>query len=121
MPTSQTEFYDVFLIDNDFAIERPKRVYRTGFHFVTGNGSIKSLAHKGDDVANVGNADENDFDTDNPLTQQMIIASGEGKGEKADEMHDDGESKASQHTFFIVNSQRRLKLVARNAVSRCLR
>ncbi len=47
----------------------------------------------------------------------MIIQSGEGKGQKADEMHDESEHDASQHTFFIVNSQRKLKLVAKNAVS----
>jgi len=84
---------------------------------MTGHGNVKSLMHKDQEVENADAADDNDIDTDNPLTREMLVTSGEGKGEKADNMHDDGESKASQHTFFIANSQRRLKLVARNAVS----
>ena len=102
------------MIDADFAIERPKRVYRTGFHLFTAHGHAQPLMQKDkEDVQ-----DENDIDTDNPLAAEMMVESGEGQGEKAENMYDEEESKASQHTFFIVNSQRRLKLVARNAVSR---
>ena len=104
------------MIDADFAIERPKRVYRTGLR-LKGHGKLKSIMHQGTDAGNEDVADENEIDTDNPLSHEMIIASGEGEGEKAINMHDDEEGKASQHTFFIANSQRRLKLVARNAVS----
>jgi phospholipase D1/2 len=46
----------------------------------------------------------------------MMIQSGEGKGQGADQMFDEEEVRASQHTFFISNSQRKLKLVTKNAV-----
>lgn len=112
-------YYDVFLIDADFMIERPKRVYRTGFNLATGHRNMKSLVHK---AGRPRDDDEEDgIDTDNPLTAEMIVASGEGEGDRAANMHDEGESKASQHTFFIANSQRRLKLVTKNAVSSRLR
>ena len=105
------------MIDADFAIERPKRVYRTSLQFATGNGKAKSLLPKKMGGNDEDVADEDDVDTDNPMTHEMIVASGEGEGQKATNMHDEDEGKASQHTFFIANSQRRLKLVARNAVS----
>jgi hypothetical protein len=114
---NQTEFYEVFLIDQDFTIERPKRAYRTGFHFMTGKGSLRAHKEKGDTVANAIHPEhEGEVDTDNPFTQEMMIQNGEGKGDGADQMHDEKEHHASQHTFFITNSQRKLKLVTKNAV-----
>lgn len=110
---AQTEFYEVFMLDQDFAIERPKRVYRTGFHLLTG----KSLKHKeGDPSKAIQPEHEGEIDTENPFTQEMMIQNGEGKGQGADQMQDEEEIRASQHTFFISNSQRKLKLVTKNAV-----
>jgi phospholipase D1/2 len=105
------ELYEVFLIDEDFRIERPKRAYRTGFHLLTGKGS----AHGRKDGAEKA-IEENQVDPENPAVRDMLINSGEGMGEKgtALERQEDG-TDASHHTFFIVNSQRKLKLVARNA------
>lgn len=101
------------MLDQDFSIERPKRVYRTGFHLLTG----KSLKHKdGDPSKAIQPEHEGEIDTENPFTQEMMIQSGEGKGNAADQMQDEKEVRASQHTFFISNSQRKLKLVTKNAV-----
>jgi phospholipase D1/2 len=63
--------------------------------------------------------DDEDIDLDNPFAQDMLVNSGEGKGNKADKLgdKDEGDIHASQHTFYVNNSQRRLKLVAKNAVS----
>jgi phospholipase D1/2 len=114
----QTEFYEVFMLDQDFSIVRPKRAYRTGFHLMTGKGSLRALKEKGDTVANAVHPEHtDDIDPENPFTQEMIIQSGEGKGDAADQMYDEKEHHASQHTFFITNSQRKLKLVTKNAVS----
>jgi len=110
---SQTEFYEVFMLDQDFSIERPKRAYRTGFHLLTG----KSLKRKeGDPSKAIQPEHEGELDTENPFTQEMMIQNGEGKGQGADQMFDEEEVRASQHTFFISNSQRKLKLVTKNAV-----
>ena len=113
----QTEFYDVFIIDSDFAIERPKRVYRTGLHWMTGKSTLRGLKNKSA-IGSGDGLDENDVDLDNPFAQEMVIANGEANGQRIEASHDDsGDHHASQHTFFIVNTQRRLKLVAKNAVS----
>jgi phospholipase D1/2 len=101
------------MLDQDFAIERPKRAYRTGFHLLTG----KSLKRKeGDPSKAIQPEHEGEIDTENPFTQEMMIQNGEGKGQGADQMFDEEEVRASQHTFFISNSQRKLKLVTKNAV-----
>ena len=107
-----TELYDVFIIDNDFAIERPKRAYRSGF----GNTAHQKKEQIKDEAFK---PEDNDMDLDNPFTQEMIIASGEGRGPKGQSLNEESDAHAaSQHTFYIVNMQRRLKLVAKNAVSR---
>jgi phospholipase D1/2 len=118
-----SEFYDVFLIDSDFEIERPRRAYRHGLNILSGKAPLKMGHHgephywkHGDPVANITD-DIEDLDTDNPMSREMAIASGEGKGNDAQEMKGDVEYHTSQHTFFITNAQRKLKLVARNAVS----
>ncbi|ORY27900.1 putative phospholipase D [Naematelia encephala] len=108
-----TEFYDVFLLDTDFSIERPRRVYRHGMHLLSGRTSLRSIRVKGS--AETDDDLEDEVDIDNPMTQEMMIGAGEGKGDNAQAMNDDGETHASHHTFFIHNSQRRLKLVAKNA------
>jgi len=101
------------MLDQDFSIERPKRAYRTGFHLLTG----KSLKRKeGDPTKAIQPEHEGEIDTENPFTQEMMIQNGEGKGQGADQMQDEEEVRASQHTFFISNSQRKLKLVTKNAV-----
>ena len=101
------------MLDQDFSIERPKRAYRTGFHLLTG----KSLKRKeGDPTKAIQPEHEGEIDTENPFTQEMMIQNGEGKGQSADQMQDEEEVRASQHTFFISNSQRKLKLVTKNAV-----
>nr|XP_019012545.1 phospholipase D [Kwoniella pini CBS 10737]OCF51326.1 phospholipase D [Kwoniella pini CBS 10737] len=105
------DYYDVFLLDADFSIERPKRYYRTGLHLFKSHGSGKTKSSN--DARDEDNP--NDIDLDNPFNRELIIASGEGKGSKGQSMHDDGEHHASQHVFTIANSQRRLKLVAKNA------
>ena len=125
-----TDFYDVFLLDQDFAIERPKRVLRTGLHLMKGQTSVRAIrkketpmgqekGHRDGMLSGEEGSDDDGIDLDNPFAQEMVIASGEGTGQKIGAPHEDGdEHHASQHTFFIVNEQRRLKLVAKNAVSR---
>ncbi|WWC88903.1 uncharacterized protein L201_003818 [Kwoniella dendrophila CBS 6074] len=112
------DYYDVFLLDADFTIERPKRYYRTGLHLLSNHGPTKAIKNKtggGNLTDNAEGDNPNDIDLDNPFNRELIIASGEGKGSKGQSMHDDGEHHASQHTFTIANSQRRMKLVAKNA------
>ncbi|AAW43231.2 conserved hypothetical protein [Cryptococcus deneoformans JEC21] len=110
-----TDFYDVFLFDSDFTIIRPKRYYRQGINILSGHAAVRHIKLKnGSDTNNNINIPER-VDTDNPFSREIIVRSGEGQGSKAHNMHDETEHEASQHTFYIVNSQRKLKLVAKNA------
>lgn len=121
---TQTELYEVFMLDGDFSIERPRRVYRRSFLHLPGSKVRDRWTHN-DPVANITDADADEDDeaengngeAPDPLEAEMIVQAGEGQGRDGQKMHDDEESRASQHTFYVVNSQRRLKLVARNAVS----
>ncbi|BEI82309.1 hypothetical protein CcaverHIS002_0301770 [Cutaneotrichosporon cavernicola] len=79
---AETDIYDVFLIDTDFAIERPKRAYRKGLHM---------LSHK-------AKSETPDEDPEAHVDDE--------RGANKD---------ASQHTFYISNAQRRLRLQAKNA------
>lgn len=114
-----TDLFEVFLIDGDFAIERPKRVLRQGLSKLTGHGSFKSAAGlKSHDAGGSGTAQQD---------RQKAIAAAAGSGhalehgdEDTGEHHqaaiaegDEGQT-ASHHTFFIANSQTKLKLVAKN-------
>lgn len=84
---------------------------------MTGKSSLRALKDKGDTADAVHPDHEDEIDPEHPFAREMIIQSGEGKGDAADQLHDDKEHHASQHTFFITNSQRKLKLVTKNAVS----
>nr|AAN75609.2 SPO14 [Cryptococcus neoformans var. neoformans] len=110
-----TDFYDVFLFDTDFTIIRPKRYYRQGINILSGHAAVKHVKPKvGSDTSNDNNIAEH-VDTDNSFNREVIVKSGEGQEFKAQKIHDEAEHEASQHTFYIVNSQRKLKLVAKNA------
>nr|AEG78581.1 SPO14 [Cryptococcus gattii] len=110
-----TDFYDVFLFDSDFTIIRPKRYYRQGINILSGHAAVKHIRLKVGSVTSYDKSIPHHVDTDNPLNREVIVRSGEGQGSKAQNMHDETEHEASQHTFYIVNSQRKLKLVAKNA------
>nr|AAN75150.2 SPO14 [Cryptococcus neoformans var. grubii] len=110
-----TDFYDVFLFDSDFTIIRPKRYYRRGINIISGHAAVKHIKPKVDcDTSNDNNISDH-VDTDNPFNREVTVRSGEGQGSKAQSIHDETEHEASQHTFYIVNSQRKLKLMAKNA------
>ncbi|KAL7424031.1 Phospholipase D1 [Cryptotrichosporon argae] len=109
-----TDLYDVFLLDTDFSIERPKRAYRTGLSLLSG-GHVKSIKGRKELGADAEKIVGSMVDHSNPAAVAIAQGAGEGEGQHADEMQDEEEAKASQHTFYITNSQRKLKLVAKNA------
>jgi len=173
---------DVFLLDSDFKIERPKRYYRQGlnvFHLdahkenIDASGSVKIHAHDGDgdnvsvmktissrlsQLLHIGHhrnnttgreksQDSDDHDDSpsspssssnttpsraptpmlDPSTNTNPLVSGDGQPEQPDteQMRDRNvinlkqkkrASDVSKHTFYVENSQMRLKLVANNEV-----
>ena len=173
--TSQLKVWDVFLLDSDFAIERPRRYYRQGLNLLhadgghqdkgeaadeKGNklavhsdtehmsliGTIKGRVSKalrrtdrsrrarttvdGDDSDDSGDSDPSvsshpapllDPSTNvNPLSQDPEDQQ-DHLGDENDHPWSEKKKKAnanevSKHTFFVTNSQMRLKLYAKNEV-----
>lgn len=122
MPNQQTDYYDVFLIDPDFTIERPKRKLRQGLKKLTGQGSLKAAIGY-----NAKEGEGNHTSAEDKNLHEIAAAAGSGQAltkeqQKKLSQHSqalgEGDSRdASQHTFYINSSQRRLKLVAKNVVS----
>ncbi|CED85185.1 Phospholipase D1 [Phaffia rhodozyma] len=102
----QLEVFDVFLFDQDFAIERPNRVLRKG---------ISKLENKfGDDKHDGASITEMNAEQ----TEESRLAAMEGDLHGIDKatlgsMNEDSAGNVSNHTFYINNSQTRLKLVAK--------
>jgi phospholipase D1/2 len=111
----------VFLIDPDFNIERPKRAFRQGLKRLTGQGSLKAAVGY-----NTKEGEGNNTSTEDKNLHEIAAAAGSGQAltkeqQKKLNQHSkalgEGDSRdASQHTFYINSSQRRLKLVAKNVV-----
>jgi phospholipase D1/2 len=109
---AQTQPWEVFLIDPSFIIERPKRLYRKTINSVTlgafrKDGDADALADAGDARPEDEQAPKRDKaggvgDPNDPSTTDLAKSNPE-------ELRD-----ASSHTFYIKNTQTRLKLVAKN-------
>ncbi|KAF8158304.1 hypothetical protein B0H34DRAFT_769482 [Crassisporium funariophilum] len=130
----ELDVWDVFLLDSDFKIERPKRYYRQGFgnflhhdkhdeqEHLYNNGAEKHHHHSHQPSTSTGQQQQQlTADTHTPQInlsppdpeRRSIMSSiktrGKGKGKKKV-----GAGDVSKHTFYVVNSQMRLKLFARN-------
>ncbi|ESK89222.1 spo14 [Moniliophthora roreri MCA 2997] len=99
--------WDVFLLDSDFTIERPRRYYRQGLNLLHPDSGHheKPPTPMLDPSTNVnpleGRADgQDDHDEAHPWADK--------KKKKANA------NEVSKHTFFVSNSQMRLKLYAKN-------
>ncbi|SJX60442.1 probable SPO14-phospholipase D [Sporisorium reilianum f. sp. reilianum] len=110
------QLYDVFLMDNEFKVERPKRLYKQTMHIAHGltHSDEKKAAEvessEQPDASNGSGAKEASYD------QTALLTGGHFKDvdpNKREEAHSD-ERHASSHTFYIRNAERKLKLVAKN-------
>lgn len=131
-----TEIYDVFLIDSDFAIERPKRVLRKTLKAFTGKSSFKVIARiekeEGKGGSGTAQADRQAriaaaAGSGAPLADDSSSSSDSSSDEdgsrpidrtrrkiKGAALNENEGSSASQHTFYIISSQRRVKVSAAN-------
>ena len=131
------ELYDVFMFDSDFAIERPKRILRKTLKAFTGKSSIKAVANiekeegkggsgtaqadrqakiaaaagSGAPLAYDSSSSSSSSDSSSDEETGRAVRRRKGKGAALNEK--EGTS-ASQHTFFIISAQRRVKLSAGN-------
>ncbi|EPQ28717.1 uncharacterized protein PFL1_03521 [Pseudozyma flocculosa PF-1] len=126
------QIYDVFLMDNDFVIERPKRLYKQTMHLAHGlthsddkeQRAIDSSEQTGDPGDVAAAEKQGSYDRTALLTEGQFAdperkkqgdkGGGGGKGGGADADKADPNRHVSSHTFYIRNAERKLKLVARN-------
>ncbi|KAH8921125.1 phospholipase D/nuclease, partial [Atractiella rhizophila] len=109
--------YDVILIDSDFVIERPKRLYKQGLHLLQHHKDEKTTPFT------------EDLKSDTATTSTSPVATGKpgdsatfnGAEDPADPSTTNSAPAkkkavrdASSHTFYVKNSERRLRLVAKN-------
>lgn len=123
----QSAIFDVFLVDDEFQIERPTRLIKQGIHLFDklaeslgdggegeeaetdgeGGKKDKKMKHKGGAKGEAQLRGQDEFadgvgDPDDPSTTDLAAA---------DPRH---LRNASSHTFYIINAERRVKVVAKN-------
>ncbi|SNX81686.1 probable SPO14 - phospholipase D [Melanopsichium pennsylvanicum] len=110
------QLYDVFLMDDEFKVERPKRLYKQTMHIA--HGLTRSDEKKGVEIESSEQPDSstNSGTKEASYDQTSLLTGGHFKDvdpNKRDEAHSK-ERHASSHTFYIRNAERKLKLVAKN-------
>ncbi|CEH19132.1 Phospholipase D1 [Ceraceosorus bombacis] len=103
------QVHDVFLIDGDFEIERPKRLYKQTIHLAS------ELGHHSDDEKTEKGQSEKARASHTALLTDGQYGRPNGAEEDDDYSTKPGGSKSvSSHTFYIKNAQQRMKLVAKS-------
>jgi phospholipase D1/2 len=107
-----TQIWDVFLLDSDFKIERPNRLYRQGIGLFSSN---RQKSHGKD------NRDGEDLPGEKKPLAGFEGISGGNIGDPNDpsttsDAKEDPQhlKNTSAHTFYIKNSERKVKLVAKS-------
>lgn len=98
----QTEIFDVFMFDQDFTIERPNRVLRKTI------GKAEKF-HQDHDWANLTGDDA-------PDETRLAALESDIHGVERGTIDEGNNTNVSHHTFYVKNSQNRLKLVAKTVV-----
>ena len=121
----QTEIWDVFLFDQDFVLERPKRLYKQGMHLLSSN---KQDGKPGDGMPDEGDDDEkrkrdvfkDKFLPDHASKSGKDPAGHAGAGNPLDPSTTDLAQTdpeklqtTSSHMFYLKNSERRLRVLAK--------
>ncbi|OAV88495.1 hypothetical protein PTTG_00875 [Puccinia triticina 1-1 BBBD Race 1] len=104
----QTEIYDIFLVDDEFQLKRPTRLLKQGIHLLDWHDASKEQHAPALNFEN--EVDPNQSAQGNP--------SGSGdpdEGVTAELAADSRQVQhASSHVFYITNSEREVKLIAKN-------
>jgi len=107
----QTEIYDIFLVDDEFQLKRPTRLLKQGIHLLDWHDASK------EQHAPALNFD-NEVDPNQSAQGNPSGSGGEGdpdEGVTAELAADPRQLQhASSHVFYIINSEREVKLIAKN-------
>ncbi|CAO1614671.1 unnamed protein product [Jaminaea pallidilutea] len=91
------EVHDIFLIDSEFRVERPKRIYKQATHL----------------AAELKNRDDDDS-SDEENGAREVHAEVQGQTTQSRRDGNAANTNVSSHTFYIHNSERKLKLSAKS-------
>ena len=108
----QTKIWDCFLIDQEFHIERPRRLYRQGIGLFA-EGKQKALTDKPDPEKKGSIPDDGELQGAEGFSGGNI---GDPNDPSTTSMAKDDPSylkNASAHTFYLTNAERRMKVVAK--------
>lgn len=109
----QTKLWDVFLFDTDFQIERPKRLYRQGLGLFA---EAKQKTEKEDPREKHAHVlpEFNAFEGLEGRSGGAVADPNDPSTTDAAKEESKDVKNASAHTFYIRNSERKLKLVAKS-------
>ncbi|PLW32818.1 hypothetical protein PCANC_18836 [Puccinia coronata f. sp. avenae] len=105
----QTEIYDIFLVDDEFQLKRPTRLLKQGIHLLDWHDASKEQHAPALNFENEvdpshstpGNNPSGSGDPDEGVTAELAADSRQVQH-------------ASSHVFYITNSEREVKLIAKN-------
>ncbi|KAH9460219.1 hypothetical protein Pst134EB_008404 [Puccinia striiformis f. sp. tritici] len=111
----QTEIYDIFLVDDEFQLKRPTRLLKQGIHLLDWHDASKEQHAP---ALNFDNDETNDPNPSSTQAKTSSNPSGSGdpdEGVTAELAADPRQVQhASSHVFYITNSEREVKLIAKN-------
>ncbi|EJC97886.1 phospholipase D [Fomitiporia mediterranea MF3/22] len=115
----EVNIWDVFMLDPDFKIERPKRYYRQGLNMLqhthgSESGSDSPGTPMADPSTNVDPMQGDEHEYEHGDDQQPDVAEAEKQLQQRRSKGKKRTKDVSRHTFFVSNSQMRLKLFAKN-------
>lgn len=113
------EVHDVFLIDGEFSVERPKRLYKQATHVmreVKGGGDDDGQQEKsqGDKIGHNDRNDNTALLTEGAFKKEQTEAAADENEKTMKKRAKDANTNVSSHTFYIHNAERKLKLSARS-------
>jgi phospholipase D1/2 len=105
----QTEIYDIFLVDDEFQLKRPTRLLKQGIHLLDWHDASKEQHAPALNF-------ENEVDPNHSTPGNNPSGSGDpDEGVTAELAADSRQVQhASSHVFYITNSEREVKLIAKN-------
>ncbi|KAJ3937597.1 MAG: hypothetical protein NXY57DRAFT_1089628 [Lentinula lateritia] len=114
----ELEVWDVFMLDPDFNIERPKRYYRQGLSLLHPDSlSDEKAENDGDNRRMSVNTDTEHMSLMGSIRghfSQVLHFGNHTRARTTSNKKKENVHEVSKHTFFITNSQMRWKLFARN-------
>ncbi|PWN28305.1 phospholipase D [Jaminaea rosea] len=108
------EIHDVFLIDGEFRIERPKRIYKQAASLAVGGRGDDSEKGKSSEDTKTGSDDDGKKGEQGVDSNKTALLTEGQWSEQSVSQRNGANTDVSSHTFYIMNAERKLKLSAKS-------